>query len=383
MSGTLVQAQSAEELQESIKLKQQRIEELQRQVKTYEAGLEQKRRERQSLGNEISILTDRIAKTALDIETTKAVIEKTNLEIKSLETLIEKRESELVDLKTELGGLVRWYDRARDRDLLRILFAHSSFADFYDELKTLRVVQANLLRLVSEVEEIKLQLSEAKKSLEEKRQELVKQAAELDKQRLAIEGQQETKEYLLTQTRSSEKRFAAMLEEARRESERTSQEISSLEKSVRERLRQEGVSTDGDRPTIIWPLPNTRGISSVFHDPDYPFRRVFEHSGIDIRAGQGTPVRAAASGYVAKAASGGTRGYGYVMIIHDGSMATVYGHVSKLQVKQDSYVAQGEVIALSGGLPGTPGAGPFTTGPHLHFETRLSGIPVDPLPMLP
>ena len=71
------------------------------------------------------------------------------------------------------------------------------------------------------------------------------------------------------------------------------------------------------------------------------------------------------------------------MIIHGDGLATVYGHVSAVYVTPDQYVTQGQAIGRSGGMPGGIGSGPFTTGPHLHFEVRLNGLPVDPEKYLP
>ncbi|MCU1352839.1 MAG: Peptidase [Acidimicrobiales bacterium] len=95
------------------------------------------------------------------------------------------------------------------------------------------------------------------------------------------------------------------------------------------------------------------------------------HAGADLGAGSGTPIHAAADGIVIIAAMHG--GYGNATVIdHGHSLATLYGHQSKLLVVPGQVVKKGDII----GLVGSTG---LSTGPHLHFETRIKGQPVDPV----
>jgi murein DD-endopeptidase MepM/ murein hydrolase activator NlpD len=95
------------------------------------------------------------------------------------------------------------------------------------------------------------------------------------------------------------------------------------------------------------------------------------HEGIDLGAAYGTPIHAAAAGTVIYA--GWMEGYGNLVIIdHGGGLATAYGHQSSIAVANGQSVSQGQVI----GYVGSTG---HSTGPHLHFEVRVNGAPVDPL----
>jgi murein DD-endopeptidase MepM/ murein hydrolase activator NlpD len=95
------------------------------------------------------------------------------------------------------------------------------------------------------------------------------------------------------------------------------------------------------------------------------------HPGLDLAATSGTPIHAAAAGVVVIAGDCG--GYGNCVVIDHGvSLATLYGHQSQLLVQVGEHVEAGQVI----GLVGSTGA---STGPHLHFEVRLHGLPIDPL----
>lgn len=132
---------------------------------------------------------------------------------------------------------------------------------------------------------------------------------------------------------------------------------------------------------FAWPAQSW--VSAGFHDPGYFKFFGIPHQGIDIMVGQGTSVVSAADGIVFVVKEGGATGYTYVLIGHEQGYATLYGHLSQVYVQPGQSVRRGEIIGLSGGTPGTPGAGLITTGPHLHFEVMSQGVNIDPKSVLP
>jgi murein DD-endopeptidase MepM/ murein hydrolase activator NlpD len=125
----------------------------------------------------------------------------------------------------------------------------------------------------------------------------------------------------------------------------------------------------------VWP---TKGrLTSGFGWRHNPFGRAWKfHSGIDIANSRGAPIRAPSSGRVIMVTTNGG-GYGRMLEVDHGfGITTVYGHLNSIRVKKGQAVERGDVIATVGNTG-------QSTGPHLHFELRADGYPVNPLDYLP
>ena len=134
--------------------------------------------------------------------------------------------------------------------------------------------------------------------------------------------------------------------------------------AARIRAAQVGETSTSSSAGLIWPVSGP--ITSPF---GWRWGRM--HQGIDIGVPMGTPIRAAAAGTIIYC--GWESGYGNLTVIdHGGNLATAYGHQSSIAVSCGEQVAQGQVI----GYVGCTG---HCTGPHLHFEVRVGGSPVDPM----
>ena len=160
-------------------------------------------------------------------------------------------------------------------------------------------------------------------------------------------------------------------EDAKNEQAFIEGEIMTIENMLRNRKptfnQPAQVKGSGD---IIWPL-GSRRVTSLYGWRVHPiFGTSRYHSGIDIAANYGEPIWAAAGGTVIH--SGWLGGYGKTIIIdHGGGLTTLYAHNSKLSLGVGATVKRGQTIALAGSTG-------YSTGPHLHFEVRKFGEPVNP-----
>lgn len=374
-------------LNHQIEQKREKIKNLEANINQYKEKIQQKRLEAVSLSNQMSILENHIAQVELDIEATEQKRDALDLEIQSLELEITDAERTITRQRLILAELLRELRYQNRHNYLEIAVLYDNFSDFFDNVQYIRSVERDLGRSVESVKQSKEALESKKVQREERRDAYVALSEDLQDKKKDLEEQNFAKSDLLAQTRASELTFQTMVNRLRSEYQQIENEISGIEQEVRRRLAEQDKLSQleersGGDLLLSWPT-QSRYITARFRDPDYPYRHIFEHNAIDIRAAHGTPLKAAASGYVAQARHCNSAScYAYVILIHADGLSTVYGHMSKISVSVDQFVTRGDIIGYSGGTPGTIGAGPFVTGPHLHFEVRKNGIPQNPLQFL-
>lgn len=389
-----------EVLENNISSKNTKIEALQAEQAKYEKLIKNKQSEAVTLENELDIINNRLLKTNLNIEELNLSVEKLSEEISYLELSISSKETRIEKEINYLESLLREINYQDNIDDINALLMYDNLSEYFEASSAYNSLQQDLQVTVDSIQDEKIKMEGQKGQLEAKQANLEEKKVALEEEKAKLQEEITVKEFYLREVEDSEEKFQALLVKAKNSESSLDQELQNLENNLRvklekkkeaDRLAQEKSKkkTESndleflDQDAVLrWPVPPNRGISAIFHDPAYPFRHLFEHSGMDIRAYQGQTLKAAESGYVAKAKDNGL-GYSYIMIIHSDGLSTVYGHVSRIDVVQGEYVSKGEVIGATGGMPGTPGAGYYSTGPHLHFEVRLNGIPVNPALYLP
>lgn len=369
-------------IDKEIKLNKNKIGKIQEKQKEYSQNIRQKQNEKASLNNQLVILDNRVAKTKLDVESVEIEINKTDLEIKKINIEIDNQTEKIQNEKEHISNILKLLYKQNHGSALEILLLNDFLTDFINQIKYLEDLNSELVNSLDVLKKNKKELENNKFDLDAKDKEIKSLKNKLEEKIENLNEEQKNKFFILDEVKDSEKNYQRLLAKARQEQEEAAIDIVSSEKELRTKIAKlsETKLKFSDKG-FVWPVFKNI-ITSFFRDPEYPFRYIFEHPGIDIKAGQGTNLKAVASGYVARAKDAG-KGYSYIMIVHGNGLSTVYGHVSKIFVQEDAYVAQGQSIGLSGGMPGTSGAGRLTTGPHLHFEIRLNGIPVNPLEYLP
>ncbi|HEU0051115.1 MAG TPA: peptidoglycan DD-metalloendopeptidase family protein [Patescibacteria group bacterium] len=375
-TGTAGLKDEVDSLNSQLKQKESRVNELDATISQYKQKIAQNESAVASLQNEVGLLDNRIQEKQLATEKTREQMTIASLRIDSLNKQIEIQQATIARREDAIAEYVRQIEEADSVSLLDVFLARPSISQFFARLEELKQIEQDLTDATRQIKENQAQLEAEKKDLEQQQKDLQIRKQELEKEQTDLEQDRSAKVSLVSVTQNKEEEFQRIVYELRQEQQSMSDDISNLKDSVKDKLDSVDDALARGDVLLDWPIPVRQGISARFHDPDYPFRRFFEHPGIDLPTPVGTPIRAAAGGYVAWNKTG--KQYGnYVMVIHPGGIATVYGHLSRFAAKADTYVERGDIIGYSGGQPGMPGAG-LSTGPHVHFEVRQNGIPVNP-----
>lgn len=363
-----------QQLQAEIQNKKAEIETIGRKLEEYRSRIAEYSSKANSLTTDLALLENEQAMAELDMSATQTEIDTQQLEIQLLQQQIDDTNAQLATQKALLKDVLFAVHKQDQRGgPLEVVIGANDFGDVFRAASQLADMNMDLQKALSSTQLTREDLQDQEAERTTKLDELTSLQDDLLAKANDLERAQNAKAVLLAQTQSSENQYQALIGELRQEQASISARIDSLQDEVTQRLVDEG-NTDTDMTSVLWPLRGT--ITTTFHDPTYPFRYLFEHSGLDIAVPVGTPIRASAPGVVAWSRLGQQYG-NYVMIIHENGLATLYAHMSRLDVAQDQVVSRGQIIGLSGGAAGAYGSG-FSTGPHLHFEVREDGIPVDP-----
>ncbi len=351
-------------------------------------------------------------------------IEEKELEIGALMDELSIKELQIEDQVDVLKEYLRFlyfqestfYDpRTSEFNLIKLLLDDERFSENERRLNSLNRFEIQGASILERLNLLKENLEIEQQNVEVKRLSLKMLRKTVNDHKINLEALKAGKKRLLIETQGKQYVFERLVEKETAQDEQIAQEISTitlnihaldsalakmkvagtpeeLEEAVKIRdeiLELKKRASLGDlgegSAQMRWPLSPYRGLTAYFDDAGYRSRFGVNHYAVDIRAPHGSPVFAAADGIVMKTIGKDSDdiGYHYVLIAHRGGFQTLYGHVSKILIEEGQFVRQGDMIALSGGTPGSTGSGYRTTGPHLHFEVYLFGAKVDPLEYLP
>lgn len=333
-------------------------------------------------------------KTAIDqrISITEAEIQNTNHQIQQYSLLIAEKQSELEDSEDELAKANERY-KARLRAMEEsgkisywsILFQANSFSDLLSRIDSIHEVAEADNRMLDEMQLLSDQIAADRQeletelaALEDVKTELADLEATLQTQRaeadellleLADAYNNLTDEYLANAAREEELQAELIKVQLAYEAALSAEQKAALAQQNANNIAGGGGS--GGSSGFTAPLSYLT-VTCAFGPRIHPlWGTPSNHTGVDLAAGQGTPIYAIASGTVT--AAGYSDAYGYnVTIAHGGGFGSMYAHMTHYTVSVGQPVSQGQVI-------GYVGATGWSTGPHLHFEIYRNGVPVNPM----
>ena len=282
-----------------------------------------------------------------------------------LEDRLKVSEEKLNRQRESASSRLRYLQRqGREERWWALMLNSADLNEFFDRRYYFKLLMESDRKLIKELQASSKDLEQERIALEAQKNEIALLQQQLAAEKSDMQQQAAQQTQLISRLQNERAAHAA----AQRRLEADSQQLSTL---IQRLAVQQAAGGNFQQGTGRLIPPVSGPVSSAFGwrtHPVYRTRRL--HTGIDYAVASGTPVHAADSGTVLY--SGWYGGYGYTVIINHGSgLTTLYAHNSGLIVGKNQRVAKGQQVAKSGSTG-------LSTGPHVHFEVRKNGQPVNP-----
>ena len=359
-----------DEKERELKAKQKQLETIQKELQDKRRKLQvTKQKEAEILGR-LVLINKGLQETREQLTMTQDRLSKNEKRLSQLSSQLQEEKRRLDSQSSLFERRIREVYKTGGLDMLELLLSGSNLSDFMHRTYFFEKLLGQDLQSLKEIQDNHERVKQRKNDLEATTGEVRELVGLINRKKQVFESQKEQKqqiyEFLASRQKDYEKQVA--------EWEQTSREIEVwIQKVIAEHQKKSGNAHAGSG-RFIWPL--TGRITSPFGYRRNPlFRRISFHTGIDIAVPYGSPFQAADGGEVIF--SGWWDGYGKCVIVdHGHGYTTLYGHMSRIYVKESQVVDKGTTL----GLVGSTG---YSTGPHLHFEVRVNGKPTNPRAYLP
>lgn len=323
-----------------------------------------------------------------DLSNNLKQIEKLDEKIAETEEELQKQEGKIIELKDsieeieqELEIVTEKHDKQKEIFEKRIVTLYEAGETQYLDL----ILKSRSLSDFLSNYYVVSQLAEADKNLldelkdKKKTIDLSKQKIENERKELAIIVENQTRvSRTLQNTKIIRESFISKLsveeQELQSKIDQINTEYDSINKQIIE-LAQSGMDVSYIGGVLAWPVPGYTRVTSPYGTRLHPILGRYKlHTGVDIGAPLGADFIAVNDGIVMKAEYNGNYG-NMVMINHGGGVSTLYAHGSEILVQAGQSVKRGDPVLKIGSTG-------LSTGPHAHFEVRINGLTVDPLPYI-